>query len=83
MHVCAAVEAQAHSHHRKDCFTVWAISPADGNGHPPMAQLTPTKVILTLLLSCLVFEGTATKSGLRNPPIKNVFIGLSCGADQC
>ena len=28
-------------------------------------------------------EGTATKSGLRNPPIKNVFIGLSCGADQC
>ena len=28
-------------------------------------------------------EGTATKSGLRNPPIKNSFIVLSCGADQC
>ena len=28
-------------------------------------------------------EGPATKSGLRNPPIKTVFIGLSCGADQC
>ena len=54
MYVCAAVEAQAHSHHRKERFTVWAISPADGNGHPPMAQLMPTKVILTLLLSCLV-----------------------------
>jgi hypothetical protein len=53
--VCAAVVAQAHSHHRKECCTVWATSPADGNGHPPMAQLMPTKVILTLLLSCLVF----------------------------
>jgi hypothetical protein len=28
-------------------------------------------------------EGTATKSGLRNPPIKNICIGLYCGADQC
>ena len=28
-------------------------------------------------------EGTATKSGLRNPPIKTIFIGLPCGADQC
>ena len=30
-----------------------------------------------------LLEGPATKSGLRNPPIKNMFIGLSCGADQC
>ena len=29
------------------------------------------------------YEGTATKSGLRNPPIKTIFIGLPCGADQC
>ena len=29
------------------------------------------------------YEGTATKSGLRNPPIKKIFIGLPCGADQC
>ena len=29
------------------------------------------------------FEGPATKSGLRNPPIENILIGLSCGADQC
>ena len=50
-----AVEAQGNSHHRKECFKVWALSPADGKGHPPMAQLMPTKVILTLLLSCLVF----------------------------
>ena len=28
-------------------------------------------------------EGPATKSGLRNPPTENIFIGLSCGADQC
>ena len=28
-------------------------------------------------------EGTATKSGLRNPPIKNSFIRLPCGANQC
>ena len=28
-------------------------------------------------------EGPATKSGLRNPPMENIFIGLSCGADQC
>ena len=28
-------------------------------------------------------EGPATKSGLRNPPIENIFIGLSCGADHC
>ena len=28
-------------------------------------------------------EGPATKSGLRNPPMQNVFIGLSCGADHC
>ena len=28
-------------------------------------------------------EGPATKSGLRNPPIENIFIGLSCGDDQC
>ena len=27
-------------------------------------------------------EGTATKSGLRNPPIKSIFIGLICGADR-
>ena len=29
------------------------------------------------------YEGPATKSGLRNPPIENMFIGPSCGADQC
>ena len=29
------------------------------------------------------YEGPATKSGLRNPPMQNIFIGLSCGADQC
>ena len=28
-------------------------------------------------------EGPATKSGLRNPPIKSIFISPSCGADQC
>ena len=28
-------------------------------------------------------EDPATKSGLRNPPIKTLFIGLSCGADLC
>ena len=28
-------------------------------------------------------EGPATNSGFRNPPIENMFIGLSCGADQC
>ena len=28
-------------------------------------------------------EGSATKSGLRNPPMENICIGLSCGADQC
>ena len=55
MDVRVAVEAQGNSHHRKKCFTVWALSPTDGNGHPAMAQLMPTKVILTLLLSCLVF----------------------------
>ena len=56
MHVCATVDAQGNcnSHHRKGCFTVWVLSPADGNGPPPMAQLMPSKVILTLLLSCLV-----------------------------
>ena len=31
----------------------------------------------------VVYEGPATKSGLRNPPIENLIIGLSCGADQC
>ena len=30
-----------------------------------------------------IIEGPATKSGLRNPPMQNNFIGLSCGADQC
>ena len=30
-----------------------------------------------------IYEGPATKSGLRNPLIENAFIGLSCGADQC
>ena len=30
-----------------------------------------------------IHEGTATKSGLRNPPIKTTFICISCGADQC
>ena len=28
-------------------------------------------------------EGPATKSGLRNPPIEIICIGLSCGADRC
>ena len=31
----------------------------------------------------LLNEGPATKSGLRNPLTENIFIGLSCGADQC
>ena len=53
--MCTTVDAQGNSHHRKECFTVWALSLADGNGHPPMAQLIPTKVMITLLLSCLVF----------------------------
>ena len=29
------------------------------------------------------YEGPATKSGLRNPLIEIIFIGLSCGVDQC
>lgn len=40
-------------------------------------------VTLTLLHDGQLFEGPATKSGLRNPLIENIFIGLSCGADQC
>ena len=28
-------------------------------------------------------EFPATKSGLGNPPIKSICVGLSCGADQC
>ena len=33
----------------------WAISPVDVNRPPPMVQLMPTKVLLTLLLSFHVF----------------------------
>ena len=45
--------------------------------------------VICAVCSCLVLklrsanEGPATKSGLRNPPIKSIFIGLTCGADQC
>ena len=36
-----------------------------------------------LCMSAHAYEGPATKSCLRNPPIQNIFIGLSCGPDQC
>ena len=35
------------------------------------------------LQSKLPNESPATKSGLRNPPIRDACIGPSCGADQC
>ena len=56
--------------------------PSLGN---PCYESHPVTVIeqLTSALDITTGEGTAAKSGLRNPPIKNIFIGLSCGADQC
>jgi hypothetical protein len=30
-------------------------------------------------LAGIIHDGTATKSGLRNPPNKNICIGLPCG----
>ena len=52
-----------------------------GTGHPKF-NVQAVNVHQSSTKPSLAYEGTATKSGLRNPPIKNVFIGLSCGADQ-
>ena len=44
-----------------------------------------TKEKSRLWLGGSLCEGPAhaTKSGVRNPQIENIFMGLSCGVDQC
>ena len=55
--MCPAAKVQGNLHNWKECFTVWVLSLADGNGHPPMAaimvQLMLTKVNNTNLAASM------------------------------
>ena len=46
-------------------------------------EILQTEVNFMVSSPNTALEGAATKGGLRNPPIKRMYIGLSCGADQC